>query len=267
MAGRAPAGGVEPCTRELRLPFRGRILEQLGTRLHQSPAASLAEIVANAWDADAAAVDIKIPDALGKDSAIVVEDNGHGMTFDECQAEYMNVGYDRRAGGRGTRTRSGRLVMGRKGIGKFAGFGIAKKIRVETTSGSTGEETVFEMDIDELKSAEYLSEGGTIKAVTRPGGRDGHGRHGTRITLSGLIMARNISRSRFPRSMASRFLVHQTTADFAIGVNGTPIPTSLDFGAAEFVFPRDYPQDERPEGLRTEGERAVETLRDGRTIR
>ena len=253
--------------KELRLPFHGKILDHLGFQVYQNPVASLAELVANAWDADATRVDISLPDALGGDSAIVVEDNGHGMTFDECQAEYMNVGYDRRAGGKGPRTRSGRLAMGRKGIGKFAGFGIAKRIRVETTSRSTGEETSFEMDIDELRSTEYLAEGGIIHAATRPPGSGGQGRHGTRITLSGLIMVRNISHSSFPRSMSSRFLVHRTAADFEIAVNGAAIPTSLDFGGTEFVFPRDYPPDKRPEGLRTDGEWAVESLGDGREVR
>ena len=253
--------------RELRLTFHGKILDQLGFQIYQSPVASLAELVANGWDADATAVDITLPDTLGDGSTIVVEDNGHGMTFDECQEEYMKVGYDRRAGGRGPRTRSGRLAMGRKGIGKFAGFGIAKKIRVETTSKSTGEETSFEMDIDELRSAEYLTEGGTIPAVTIPPGKGGQGKHGTRITLSGLIMARNISRSSFPRSMASRFLTHRTASDFSVSVNGAPIPASLDMGAVEFAFPRDYPPGREAEGMQIDGERAVETLRDGRTVK
>ena len=179
--------------RDLRLTFHGKILDQLGFQVYQSPVATLAELVANAWDADATRVDIRLPDTLGEDSTIVVEDNGHGMTFDECQAEYMNVGYDRRAGKNGARTRSGRLAMGRKGIGKFAGFGIAKRIRVETASAATGEVTDFEMDADELRSTEYLAEGGIIRAVTRPPGAGGQGRRGTRITLSGLIMARNVS--------------------------------------------------------------------------
>ena len=249
------------------MTFHGKILDQLGFQIYQSPVASLAELVANAWDADATKVDIRLPDTLGEESTIVVEDNGHGMTFDECQAEYMNVGYDRRAGKNGARTRLGRLVMGRKGIGKFAGFGIAKRIHVVTTSASTGEETSFEMDVEDLRSTEYLAEGGIIRAVTKPRSEGGEGRHGTRITLSGLVMARNVSRSSFPRSMASRFLVHRTTSGFAISVNGSPVPTSLDLGSVEFVFPRDYPQNRRPEGLHVEGDWAVEPLGDGRMVR
>lgn len=114
----------------LRLTFHGKILDQLGIQIYQSPIASLAELVANAWDADATTVNITLPDKLDEHSVITVEDDGRGMTFGQCQDEYMSVGYDRRQGKRGARTPSGRLVMGRKGIGKFAGFGIAKRIRV-----------------------------------------------------------------------------------------------------------------------------------------
>lgn len=134
-------------------------------------------------------------------------------------------------------------------------------------SGATGEETDFEMDICELRRARYLTEGGTISARTRQSGHGGVGNYGTRITLSGLIMAKNVSRSRFPLSMASRFLVQQTASDFEIRVNGDPIPASLDFAPVEFVFPRDYPSGKEPDGLRTDGQWAIETLPDGHTVR
>ena len=267
MPGHAPPAEPGPVKRELRLAFDGKMLDRLGRQTYQGPAAALAELVANGWDADATAVDIRLPDALGRGSAIVVEDNGHGMTFDECREEYMKVGHDRRAGRRGPRTRSGRSAMGRKGIGKFAGFGIARKIRVETTSGPAGEETSFEMDIGDLSGAECLTEDSTIHAVTRTRGTDGQARHWTRITLSGLAMAGNVSRSGLRRSMACRFLAHRTASDFSISVNGAPVPASPDMGAVEFAFPRDYPPGREPAGMRVDGEWAVETLRDGRPVR
>lgn len=254
-------------TKALRLTFHGKILDQLGIQIYQSPVASLAELVANAWDADAATVSIILPDRLDEQSVITIEDDGRGMTFEQCQDEYMSVGYDRRRGKRSARTPSGRLVMGRKGIGKFAGFGIAKKIRVETVSKTTGEETDFEMDIDELRRTSYLTEGGTIRARTRQRGHNGRNGCGTRITLSGLIMAKNVSKSRLPLSMASRFLVQQTASDFNIRINGDPIPRSLDFAPVEFAFPRDYPSGREPDGLRVDGQWAIETLPDGHTIR
>ena len=43
----------------LELGFHGRIIEHIGIQMYQSPTAALAEIVSNAWDADATRVDIK----------------------------------------------------------------------------------------------------------------------------------------------------------------------------------------------------------------
>lgn len=39
--------------RQLYLRFHGRILDSLGIQMYQSPVAAIAELVANAWDADA----------------------------------------------------------------------------------------------------------------------------------------------------------------------------------------------------------------------
>src|SRR3546814_13386478 len=51
----------------------------------------LTEIVANAWDADAERVDIKI-----EDGKIIVHDDGHGMGAAELHGRCLNVGYARR---------------------------------------------------------------------------------------------------------------------------------------------------------------------------
>ena len=255
--------------RLLRLKFHGKILNQLGFQIYQSPVAALSELVANAWDADANSVNITLPDRLDGDAAITIKDDGRGMTFEQCQDEYMNVGYDRRRGKHSAKTPAGRQVMGRKGIGKFAGFGIAKRIRVETTSRETGEQTIFEMDIDELASHKYVSENGEIRAKTRPAVAGPADRAaGTTITLSGLLMSRNISRSRFPASMARRFLVNSVSSGFEISVNGAPVPSSMDHSGIEFAFPRDYGSGGPPRsGSETAEEWGVEVLPDGHSIK
>ena len=115
----------------LQLKFHGKILDQLGFQTYQSPVASLSELVANAWDADAKTVDITLPDNNEPSAKITIKDDGKGMTFEECQERYLNVGYDRRNGNPLAKTLGGRNTMGRKGIGKLAGFGIAKKIQIQ----------------------------------------------------------------------------------------------------------------------------------------
>jgi hypothetical protein len=77
--------------KELRLIIRPQIIRLLGIQMYQKPADVISELIANAWDADAELVTIKISD--GK---IEVKDDGNGMTFNQCQDYYLNVGRDRR---------------------------------------------------------------------------------------------------------------------------------------------------------------------------
>lgn len=132
--------------KELNLVIQPKVIDHLGIKMYQKPVDVISEFVANAWDADAEDVQI----TLSRES-ITVKDNGIGMTFDQCQAYYLTVGRDRRKDtGREVSKEKDRPVLGRKGIGKFAGFGIAKTIVIDTVSKETGERTKFEMNIDNM---------------------------------------------------------------------------------------------------------------------
>ena len=106
----------------LYLRFHGRIIDSLGIQMYQRPVAAIAELISNAWDADAKRVDVRLPDPLSESAVISIEDNGLGMTFADCDGRYLNVGQNRRVEA-GDKSPGGRRVLGRKGIGKFAGFG------------------------------------------------------------------------------------------------------------------------------------------------
>jgi Histidine kinase-, DNA gyrase B-, and HSP90-like ATPase len=234
--------------RTLRLKFHGKILDQLGFQTYQSPVASIAELVANAWDADSPEVNIELPQR-GRRKEIRIVDRGCGMTFKECQDEYFNVGWNRRGNKPEAFSAKGRPILGRKGIGKFAGFGIAEVIRVETVSEKTGERTTFEMDLNYLRSDQYLVEGGEIKAKVLTPSKTRTKRHGTTVVLKSLTLGRGVAPGQFARSMGRRFLLHQRGWDFTVKVNGKPIPTTEDYSKIQFVFPHDYKPDERPDGM------------------
>ena len=69
------------------------VLDHLGINLYSNIAAVLTEAVANAWDADAETVDIKIePDAKW----IEITDDGVGMSVEDMNDKYLRVGYRRR---------------------------------------------------------------------------------------------------------------------------------------------------------------------------
>lgn len=237
--------------KKLYLNFHGRIIDSLGIQMYQSPVAAIAELIANAWDADAASVEVSLPTELGADSEIVVRDTGGGMTFVECQQHYLNVGRNRRL--ERETSRQGRPLLGRKGIGKFAGFGIARVMEIETVSGESGERTVFRLNLDVLRSEEFVSsEKREIEVLEASGPSEAtKAAHGTTIKLKSLALSRRPTQGQFNQSMARRFVFAQASAGFAVTINGVPLPPDADpiGNPVEFVFPRDYADDERPAGM------------------
>jgi len=256
--------------RELRLTYHGRIIDQLGIQMYQSPVAAIAELVANAWDADAEDVRIYLPDNIEEGAQIIIKDDGQGMEFVECQDKFLNVGWARRGDKAVEHSPGkGRPVLGRKGIGKFAGFGIADVIRVETVSGTSGEKTIFEMDINELRTDSYVEEkGGEVNLVDYLEPSEARkSEHGTAVVLKSLKLGRVIPPTEFAKSMARRFLLHQQVADFKVFVNDEPLPESEDLAGVEFIFPRDYRENQKPEGLVIADGWGEETLPNGRLIK
>ena len=194
----------------LEIRFHGRVIEHLGIDMYQSPVAAVAELISNAWDADADSVEVQLPSDRKSTSILSIIDDGLGMTFDECQTRFLRVGYNRRAKGK-NKTPSGRKVMGRKGIGKFAGFGIAQVVEIDTTSASTGERTHFRLDLGRLlsvdeedESDEYVSSKPlAVEVVAYEGPNDERKtKHGTNLTLRKLTLGKRIGQTRFLASMA-----------------------------------------------------------------
>lgn len=131
------------------MPISPLAVDKLGVKLYDKVSAVLAELIANAYDADAAQVTVSAPmgqylatrrngAAHDKGLMIVVEDDGIGMTPSEMQAHFLPVGSERREDPeRGSQSRlKKRKVMGRKGIGKLAPFGICKRIEVISSGGA-----------------------------------------------------------------------------------------------------------------------------------
>jgi hypothetical protein len=234
---------------QLQLGFHGRIIEHIGIQMYQSPTAALAEIVSNAWDADATEVDIdfNFTSASKNDWTITVTDNGSGMTKEECQKKFLSVGFNRREKD-GPNARSvikSRPLMGRKGIGKFAGFGIARYIRIDTTSSQTHERTNFELDQDLIKRGDsYVSTSElAIDAEHYP--PDVKRKGGTTITLRSLDLSKRISEEQFRASLSRRFLLNATADEFIVRVNGTPLSDDVDTTGIEMSFPRDLPDTDK----------------------
>src|SRR6185437_10281770 len=69
------------------------VLEHLGINLYSNIAAVLTEAVANAWDADASTVSIRVDPGA---DWIEITDDGVGMSIEDMNRKYLRVGYRRR---------------------------------------------------------------------------------------------------------------------------------------------------------------------------
>ena len=63
-------------------------------------------------------------------SVITVTDNGSGMSAEQVGEDYLVIGRNRRA--EGQEAPAGRSVMGRKGVGKLAAFGLGRTMSILT---------------------------------------------------------------------------------------------------------------------------------------
>ena len=252
----------------LSITIQGRIIDHLGIQMYQSPTAAIAELIANSWDADAENVYVKVPDVLGDGSGIEIIDDGNGMNADECQHRFLSVGACRRLGGKTLSEKKRRPVLGKKGIGKFAGFGIATEIVVDTTSQASGERTKFVMDLNKLRDEKEEIDKKPIAVLAyeepSPGRVESHG---TYLTLHNLSLTRRIPLERFRLSMARRFSLQSRSSDFKVYINDELLTDGFDVSAAEYDFPAAYSDGERPPELVIEGGWGVEKLPGGQSIK
>ena len=115
-----------------------RILELLGPNLYTNIYYVLAELIANAYDADAKNVYI-----ISNKDDIRVEDDGHGMSYDSGEVQkFLYVAAVSRTNQEDSKTRSGkRKKMGRKGVGKLAALSVSESVNILTVAN--GEKSGF----------------------------------------------------------------------------------------------------------------------------
>jgi len=111
---------------------RARILRTFGDELISSETVAVIELVKNAYDADATRVLVRFhgPLEIGK-GRIEVIDNGHGMSLETIQTAWMEPATLVRKRQRRSEQRE-RLVLGEKGIGRFAASRLANRLEVVT---------------------------------------------------------------------------------------------------------------------------------------
>ncbi|MCQ4235287.1 ATP-binding protein [Pseudomonas stutzeri] len=127
--------------KKYQLSVNPRILELLGPNLYTNIYYVLAELIANAYDADAKNVYI-----ISNKDEIRIEDDGHGMSYQAGDIDkFLNVAGVSRATEEEARTKElERRKMGRKGVGKLAALSVSEYVDVLTISG--GEKSGFVLE-------------------------------------------------------------------------------------------------------------------------
>ena len=106
------------------------LLRELGERLVGQPHIALAELIKNAYDADATLCTVSIAE-----NEIAVADNGHGMTETEFLDYWMTIG-TRNKQARDTSRGLHRRVTGSKGVGRLSAQFLAHRLEMVTTPES-----------------------------------------------------------------------------------------------------------------------------------
>ena len=190
-------------------------------------------------------------DTLPDDLQVVIEDNGHGMTWQEVEKKFLPLNRQRRADGAGKEVNltspGGRYVMGRKGVGKLAGFGAALTMEVWTKRKGETSATIITLIDEDLNHA------GAIHNVKVPVTyQDGLSAdlEGTRITLSRLKADATRDSIEKIRKVIGKSFHAIRSEDFAIVINEEVM--SFDLPEYEFVYPPELTRESIKEGKRAE---------------
>lgn len=135
------------------MKFDPRTIKHLGVRMYSTLPPAIAEIIANAFDADASCITVSLEEDEGRPVAITVSDDGIGLTLDEINTKFLVIGRDRREDeGDAPSPKHGRRPIGKKGLGKLALFGLANTITITARRGGMLNE--FVLDWDDLNQAD-----------------------------------------------------------------------------------------------------------------
>ncbi|TBW48509.1 ATP-binding protein [Marinobacter halodurans] len=134
--------------KKYRISIDPRILELLGPSLYTNVYYILAELIANAYDANAKNVYI-----IQEKGRLIVEDDGHGMSYEDGDIEkYLNVAQETRSekeqsyvkGSEGQRRK-----MGRKGVGKLAALSVSSDVDIKTIKDGERSGFVLSRNVNE----------------------------------------------------------------------------------------------------------------------
>lgn len=270
------------------MTVQGGMLEALGINMYTTVGKCLVEFVANAYDSNASHATITIPfeqiddarrklresaraavangerakfrvllDPLDDDIVITIEDDGHGMLPWEVQDKFLPLNRNRReapdVAAKLYKTEGGlRYAMGRKGLGKMAGFGAAELVTIWTKRKGKDYATKFTLSHEVLAKTKDLN-AQPITPEYLPADPDVSG---TKVTLSRLRCDALSSKAAAIKDTIVENFFGIDSGDFSISLNRElleGLPVFYEF---------QYPAQRDPDGYASD----VVVLDDGETI-
>ena len=201
-----------------------RLVLTIGRELIQDPYAAVVELVKNAYDADSPDVNIEFRGFRQRgEYSITITDHGHGMTREDVINKWMVPSTsDKR---RRRKSPSGRVLQGRKGVGRFAASVLGHDLSLETIS-DRGEMTELYIDWSDFEESEYLDDIEILietSETSKPSG--------TKLTIRGddLLLSewnqRQFDRLRFElRRLKSPMDIAQADDEFQINLKVRSFP-------------------------------------------
>ncbi len=169
---------------------KARLLLQLGDQLIRNEKIALSELIKNSYDAGAKNVVVTMNDIADdeyfKNAVITIEDDGVGMNLDIIKNVWMEPGtnYKENKYNDNFIGNLGRRPIGEKGIGRFGIHKLGNIIKIVSKKVDSAE-VVFEIDWNDFKSNDYLSDK-QINIYERKDTLFCDGKTGTYIEIRGL---------------------------------------------------------------------------------
>jgi signal transduction histidine kinase len=134
----------------------GRHILTIGSDLIQDQFAAVVELVKNAYDADSSDVMITFNVPESRDSlTIIIADHGHGMSRDTVINKWLVPSTDDKLNRKVSP--NGRVMQGRKGIGRYAASTLGDSLLLETVTAA-GEKTEVLAEWNDFQKAKFLDE-------------------------------------------------------------------------------------------------------------
>ena len=147
----------------------GRHILSIGRDLIKDKYAAIVELVKNSYDADSSTCTVSLlpfqktiikenEEALVKGIKVIIKDEGHGMTFNTVTDKWMVPSTDDKLTRENKgKSPKGRLMQGKKGIGRYSASIIGEDMVLETID-KNGELTTLYLIWEDFEKAKYLED-------------------------------------------------------------------------------------------------------------